>query len=151
MHGTNMAHQFSSVTRSCLTLCDLWNAACLSLSIINSRSMLKLISIESVIPSNHLILCHSLFFLPSIFPSVRVFSNELALGIRCPKNWSFSFSISPFNEYSELIPLGLTGLISLQSQVLSSLLQHETICVRQLALSLAHNLQRINISYCYFY
>ena len=76
-------------------------AACqASLPITNSRSLLKLISIESVMPSNHLFLCHPLLLLPSIFPSTRVFSNELTLCIRWPKFWSFSFSISPSNEYS---------------------------------------------------
>ena len=70
-----------------------------SLSIINSRSLLKLTSIESVMPSNHLILCHPLLLLPPIFPSIRVFSNESALHIKGPKHWSFSFSISPSNEY----------------------------------------------------
>ena len=81
-----------------------WTAehqACLSFTI--SQNLLKLMSIESVMPSNHLILCRSLLLLPSIFPSIRVFSNELALGIRWPKYWSFSFSISSFNEYSGLI------------------------------------------------
>ena len=81
-----------------------WTAAHqASLSITNSWSLLKLISTESVIPSNHLILCHPLLLPPSIFPSIGVFSNELALHIRWPKYWSFSFSISPSNEYSELI------------------------------------------------
>ena len=74
-----------------------------SLSIANSWSLLKLMSTESVIPSNHLILCHPLLLLPSIFPSIRVFSNESVLPIRWPKYWSFSFSISPSNEYSALI------------------------------------------------
>ena len=74
-----------------------------SLSITNSRSLLKLISIESVMPSNHLIICHPLLLPPSIFPSIRVFSNESVLPIRWPKRWSFSFSISPSNEYSGLI------------------------------------------------
>ena len=74
-----------------------------SLSITNSQSLLKLMSIESVMPSNHFILCHPLFLLPSIFPSIRVFSDESALCIRWPKYWSFSFSISPSNEYSGLI------------------------------------------------
>ena len=68
-----------------------------------SQSVLKLMSIESVMPSNHLILCHPLLFLPSIFPSISVFSNELALRIKWPKYWSFNFSISPSNEYSGLI------------------------------------------------
>ena len=74
-----------------------------SLSITNSQSLPKLMSIESVMPSNHLILCHHLLLLPSIFPSIRVFSNESAFRIRWPKYWSFSFSISPSNEYSGLI------------------------------------------------
>ena len=82
----------------------LWTAACqASLSITNSQSLLKLMSIESLMPSNHLILCHSCLLLPSIFPSIRVFSNETVLRIRWPKYWSFSFSISPSNEYSGLI------------------------------------------------
>ena len=81
-----------------------WTAACqASLFITNSWSLLKLMSIESVMPSNHLILCHSLLLLPSVFPSIRVFSNESVLCIRWPKYWSFSFSISPSNEYSGLI------------------------------------------------
>ena len=74
-----------------------------SLSITNTQSLLKLMSVESVVPSNHLILCHPLLLLPSIFPSIRLFSNELALRIRWPKYWSFSFSVSPSNEYSGLI------------------------------------------------
>ena len=74
-----------------------------SLSITNSWSLLKLISIESLMPSNHLTLCHPLLLPPSIFPSIRVFSNESVLRIRWPKYWSFSFSISPSNEYSGLI------------------------------------------------
>ena len=81
-----------------------WTAAHqASLSIINSQSVLNLMSIESVMPSNHLILCHPLLLPPSIFPSSRVFSNESILHIRWPKNWSFSFSISPSNQYSGLI------------------------------------------------
>ena len=87
-----------------------WTAAHqASLSIANSCSLLKLISIESVMPSNHLILCCPLLLLPSIFPSIRVFSNESVLLIRWPKYWSFSFSISPSNEYS-WFPLGWTGI-----------------------------------------
>ena len=97
-----------------------WTAAHqASLSITNSQSLLKLMSIKSVMPSNHLILCHPLLFLPSIFPSVRVLSKESALCIRWPKYWSFSFSISPSNEYSVLFPLGLTGWISLAFKGLS--------------------------------
>ena len=81
-----------------------WTAACQdSLFITNSWSLLKLVSIQSVMPSSHLILCRPLLLLPSIFPSIRVFSNELALCIRWPKYWSFSFSISPSSEYSGLI------------------------------------------------
>ena len=81
-----------------------WTAACqASLSITNSWSLLKLMSIESVMPSNHLILCHPLLLLPSVFPSIRVFSNESDLCIRWPKYWSFSFNISPSNEHPGLI------------------------------------------------
>ena len=84
-----------------------WTAACeASLSITNSRSLLKLMSIESVMPSSHLILCRPLLLLTPIPPSIRVFSNESVLHIRWPRYWSFSFSISPSNEYSELISLG---------------------------------------------
>ena len=83
------------------------------LSITNSWSLLKLMSIDSVMPSNHLILCHPLLLLPSIFPRIRVFPNESVLCIRWPKYWSFSFSISPSNEYSDWFPLGLTVWISL--------------------------------------
>ena len=90
-----------------------------SLSITNSRSLIK------HMPSNYLILCCPLLLLTSIFPSIRVFSNELALCIRWPKSWSFHFSISPSNEYF-WFPLGLTGLISLQSKGLKSLLQHHS-------------------------
>ena len=87
-------------------------------SIISSRSLPKLMSIESVMPSNHLILCHPLLLLPSIFPSIRVFSNESTLCIRWPKYWSFSFSISPSNEHSGLISFRMDW-ISLQSKGLS--------------------------------
>ena len=105
-----------------------WTAACqASLSITNSRSLLKLMSIESVMPSNHLILCHPLFLLPSIFPSIRVSSNELALHIRWPKYWSFGFSISPCNEYSGLISFRITGLISLLSKGLSRVFSSTTV------------------------
>ena len=98
-----------------------------SLSITNSRSLLKLISIQLVIPSNHLILCHPLLLLPSIFPSIKVFSNESALGIRWPKYWSFSFSISPCNEHSGLISFRIHWLDLLAVQgTLKSLLQHHS-------------------------
>ena len=95
-----------------------------SVSINNSRSLLKL---TSVMPSNHLILCCPLLLLPPIFPSIRIFSNETVLCIRWPKCWSFSFSICPSNEYSGLIPLGWTGLISLQSKGLSRVFSNTTV------------------------
>ena len=98
-----------------------------SLSITNSQSSLKLTSIESVMPSNHLILCCPLLLLPSVFPSIRVFSNELALRIRWPKDWGFSFSISPSNEYSGLISFRMDWLDLLAVQgTLKSLLQHHS-------------------------
>ena len=101
-----------------------WTAACqVSLSITNSQSLLKLMSIESVMPSNHLILCCPLLLLPSIFPSIRVFSNELALHIRWPKYWSFSFNISPSNEHPGLIFFRIDWLDLLEVQgTLKSLL-----------------------------
>ena len=96
-----------------------------SLSITNSQSLLKLMFIESVMPSNHLILCCPLLLLPSIFPSIRVFSNELALHIRWPNYWSFSFSISPSNEYSGLISFRIEWFDHFAVQgILKSLLQH---------------------------
>ena len=94
-----------------------------SLSITNSQSLLKLMSIESVMPSNYLILCHPLL-LPSIFPSIKVFSNESVLHIRWPKYWSFSFSISPSNEYSGLISFRIDWFDLLAVQ--GSLLQHHS-------------------------
>ena len=98
-----------------------------SLSITNSRSLLKLMSIESVMPSNHLILCRPLLLLPSIFPSIRVFSNESALHIRWPKYWSFSFNISPSNEHPGLISFRMDRLDLLVVQgTLNSLLQHHS-------------------------
>ena len=117
----------SSVTQLCLTLCGPWTAACqASLSITNSWNLLKLMSIKSVMPSNHLILCCPLLLLPSIFPSIRVFSNGSLLRIRWPKYWSFSFSISPSNEYSGLIALR-TGWISLLSNGLSRVFSNTTV------------------------
>ena len=101
-----------------------WTAACqASLSITTSQSLLKPMSIESVMPSNHLILCHPLLLLPSIFPNIRIFSNESALRIRWPKYWSFSFNISPFNEYPGLISFRMDWLDLLAVQgTLKSLL-----------------------------
>ena len=122
--------QFSSAqSLSCVQLfATPWTAALqASLSITNSWSSLKLMSIESVMPSNHLILCRPLLLLPSIFPSIRVFSNELVLRIRWPKYWSFSFSISPSNEHPRLISFRLDWLALLAVQgTLKSLLQHHS-------------------------
>ena len=96
------------------------------LSVPNTRSLFKLMSIESVMPSNHLILCRTLLLPPSIFPSIRVFSNESVLHMRWPKYWSFSFSISPSNEYSGLIPFTIDWLDLLLSKGLSRVLQHHS-------------------------
>ena len=105
-----------------------WTAARqASLSITNSQSLLKLMSIKLVMPSNHLILCHPLHLLPSIFPSIRVFASESVLHIRWPKYWSFSFSISLLMNIQDLFPLGLTGLISLQSKGLSRVFSNTTV------------------------
>ena len=96
---------FQSLSRVCLFVIP-WTAACqASLSITNSQSLPKLMSIELVMPSNHLILCRPLLLPPSVFPSIRVFSNASALCIRWPKYWSFSFNISPSNQHSGLISL----------------------------------------------
>ena len=106
-----------------------WTAAGqASLSITNFWSLLKLMSIESVMPSNHLILCYPLLLLPSIFPSIRVFSNESVLCIRLSKYWSFSFSISPSNEYSGLISsrIDLFGCLAVQGAVKSLLHHHNS-------------------------
>ena len=105
-----------------------WTVACqASLSITNSWSLLRLISIDLVMPSNHLILCCPLLLLPSVFPSIRVFSNESVLRIRWPKYWSFSFSISASNEYSGLISFRMDWLDVLEVQAtLKSLLQHHS-------------------------
>ena len=111
-----------------MTLWEPWTAAHqASLSITNYQSLLKLMSIESVMPSSHLILCHPLLLPPSIFPSIRVFSNKSALHIRWLKYWSFSFNISPFNEYSGLISFRMDWLDLLTVQgTLKSLLQHHS-------------------------
>ena len=121
--------QFSSVAQSCPTLWGpMYYGMPVSLSITNSRSLLKLMYIESVMPSNHLILCCPLLLPPSIFPSFRVFSNESVLHIRWPKCWSFSFSISPSNEYSGLISFRIDWLDLLTIQgTLKSLLQHHSL------------------------
>ena len=105
-----------------------WTAAHqASLSLTNSQSLLKLMSTESVMPSNNLVLCHPLLLLPSTFPSIKVFSNELEIRIRWPKYWSFSFSISPSNEYSGLISFRVDWFDILAVQgTLKSLLQHHS-------------------------
>ena len=137
--------QFSSVNHLCPTLCDPTNCStpCF-LSSTNSQSLLKLMSIESVMSSNHIILCHPLLFLPSIFPSINVFPNESALRIRWPKDWSFSFSTSPSNEYPGLIsfridwldllavPGTLKSLLQYHSSE-ASILQHSVFLIVQLS------------------
>ena len=120
--------QFSSVTQSCPTLCSPMDYSTPDLPVHhNSQSVLKLMCIESVMPSNHLTLCRPLFHPRSIFPSIRVFSNESLLHIRWPKYWSFSFSVSPSNEYSGLISFRMDWLDLLAVQgTLKSLLQHHS-------------------------
>ena len=122
---TNFSQSFQSLSPVWLFVTS-WTAACqASLSITNSWGLLKLMSIESVMPSHHLILCHPLLLPPSIFPSIRVFSSESVLHIRWSKYWSFSFNISPSNEHSGLISLKIDwfDLLAVQG-TLKSLLQH---------------------------
>ena len=121
-------HQFSSVTQSCRLFATPWIAAGqASLSITNCQSPPKPMSIESVMPSSHLILCHPLLLLPPIPPSIRVFSKESALRMSWPKYWSFSFSISPFNEHPGLVSFRMDWLDLLAVQgTLKSLLQHHS-------------------------
>ena len=120
--------RFSSVAQSCPTLCDRMDCSTPGLlSITISWSLPKPMSIESMIPSNRLILCHPLLLPPSIFPSIRVFFSESALRIRWPKYWRFSFSISLSNEYSGLISFRMDWLVLLAVQgTLKSLLQHHS-------------------------
>ena len=133
--GTRVKELLSKLNRIYLSSCSVvpdslwppWTAAQqASLFITNSWSLLILMSIELVMPSNHFILCRPLLLLPSIFPSIRVFSNESVLHIRWPKYWSFSFSISSSNEYLGLI-LALTDWISLQSKGLSRVFSNTTV------------------------
>ena len=122
--------QFSSVQSlsSVRLFVTPWTAAHqASLSITNSQSLPKPMSIKSMMPSNHLIPCHPLLLLPSTFPSIRVFSNESALCIRWPKYWSFSFSISPSNEHPGLISFRMDWLLSLQSKGLSRVFSNTTV------------------------
>ena len=124
----NCVSSVCSVAQSCQTLCNPWTAARqASLSITNSQSLLRLMSIQLVMPSNCLILCCPLLFPPSVFPSIRVFSSESVLHIRWPKYWSFSFSISPSNEYSGLISFRLDWFDRLAVQeALKGLLQYHS-------------------------
>ena len=128
LHLLSILLLVSSVAQSCPTPCDPMNPARqASLSITNSRSLPKLLSIQSVMPSNHLILCRPLLLLPSIFPNISVFSNESALRIQWSKDWSFSFNISPSNEHPGLISfrMGWLDLLVVQG-TLKSLLQHHS-------------------------
>ena len=122
-----------SVTKSCPALCDPMNCSMPGFPVFTiSRSLLKLMSIELVMPSNHLIFCCPLLLLPLIFPSNRVFSNESVLCIRWPEDWSFSFSISPSNEYSGLIFFRIDWLHLLQSRGLSRVFSNTTVQKQQL-------------------
>ena len=127
-HNRSPANQFSSVAQSRLTLCDPMNRSTPgTLSITSSRSLLRPMSIESMMPSNHLILCRPLLFLSPVPPRIRVFSNELTLCMRWPKYWSFSFSISPSNEHPGLTSFRMDWLDLLAVQgTLKSLLQHHS-------------------------
>ena len=138
--GLTYSHsvQFSSVAQSCPTLCDPTDCSMAGFpvhhklleSTLNCWSPPKPMSIESVMPSDHLILCHPLLLLPSIFHSIRVFSNESALRIRWPKYWSSSFNISPSNEYSGLISFRMDWLDLFAVQgTLKSLLQHHSLII----------------------
>ena len=120
--------EFNSVTQSCPTLCNPWTAAHQPfLSITNSQSLLKLMSIESMMPSDHLILCRPLLLLPSIFSVIRVFSRESVLCIRWPMYWSSNFNISPSNKHPGLISFRMDWLDLLAVQgTLKSLLQHHS-------------------------
>ena len=122
------SQRFSPVMSNSLQPHGLQQAQQASLSITSSLSLLKLMSIKSVISSNHLILCHPLLLLPSIFPSIKVFSNESALHIRWPKYWSFSFNISPSNEYSGRISFRMDwlDLLAVQGTLKSLLQQHSS-------------------------
>ena len=128
MFCPNSSVQFSSVSQSCPTLCHPMNRSTPGLPVHHQlQESSQTMSIESVMPSNHLIICCPLLLLPSIFPSIMVFSNEWALHIRWPKYWSFSFKISPTNEYQDWSPLGWTGWISLQSKGLSRVFSNTTV------------------------
>ena len=151
----HMLVQFSYPLSCVLFFVTPWTTACqASLSITNSWRLLKLMTIESVMPSNHLILCHPLILLPSIFPSLGVFSNESALRIRWPKYWSFSFSIGPSNKHTGLISFRTTWLALHADQgTLKSLLQHHSSkasilwCSAFLVVQLSHPYMTIEKNY----
>ena len=130
--GMCVCAQFSSITQSCPTLCDPIHRSTPGLPVHYqlpefAQSLLRLTSIESVMPSSHLILCRPLLLLPSIFPNIRVFSKESVLHIRWPKYWNFSFSISSSNEYSGFISFRIDWFYLLAGQgILKSLLQHHS-------------------------
>ena len=128
-HFITSSVQFISVTQLCLTLCNPMNCSTPGLPVHHQTGSLpKLMSIELVMPSNHLILCRPLLLLPSIFPNIRVFSNESALCIRWPKYWSFSFNISPSSEHPGMISFRIDWLqSSLQSRGLSRVLSNTTV------------------------
>ena len=130
-----------SVSQSCTTLCDPMNLSTPGLPVhTSSRSLLKLMPIELVMPSNHLILYHPLLLLPPIFPSIRVFSNESTLRMRWPEYWSFSFSISPSSEHPGRISLRMDWLDLLAVQgTLKSLLQHHSSSINFSALNFLHS------------
>ena len=142
-------HQFSSVAQSCPTLCDPMNRSTPGLPVHHQLlSPPKPMSIESVMPSNHLILCHPLLLPPTILPSIRFFSNGSVLHIRWPKDWSFSFSISPSNEYSGLISFRIDwfGLLAVQG-TLKSLLQHRSLLHHSTrANTIGHSPSRMSLS-----
>ena len=127
LHGTAQYGSGQSLSRVWLFATPWIVARQASLSITNSRSLLKPMSIELVMPSSHLILCRPLLFLPRIPPSIRVFSNESTLRMRWPKYWSFSFTISPSSEHPGLISSGWTGWISLESKGLSRVFSNTTV------------------------
>ena len=137
-----------SVAQSCLTLCNLRDFSTPGFPVLHCLTeFAQLMSIESVMPSNHLILCRPLLFLPSVFPSIRVFSNEESLRIRWLKFWSFSFSISPSNAYSGLISFRIDRFDLLTAQgTLKSLLQHHNLKASILQLSAFYMVQ---LSYLY--
>ena len=136
------------VTQPCPTLCDPWTAAHqASLSITSSWSSLKLMPVESVMPSNHLILCHPLLLLPSVFPRIRVFFNESVLCTRWRKYWNFSFSISPFNEYSGLISFRIDwlDLLAIEGNLKESSPTPQFKSINSLALSFFYGLTLTSI------